>query len=112
MDIPGSILLAEEAKPILEAANVSRETDIGEGYRFEYKGNVYWILQTGIKFPWPTDSSPDGWHIVYRLTEQEEEAGKPPSEKLGLFEKTQPYIIVLIVIAALFALGYFVRAVK
>ena len=83
----GYTLPAAKAKVILEAAGVTPNLDIGDGFSFDYGGRTYWILQRGIKFPEPDSTSPDGWHIVYGPSQEEVEMGKPPASEPGPLEQ-------------------------
>lgn len=85
----GSLLSAPAARPILEAAGVTPEMDIGiEGFEFPYGGNTFWIMQRGIKFPNPDNTSPDGWHIVYSPSQEELDLGKLPENPIDAITGT------------------------
>lgn len=80
----GRYLSATQAAGILAYANIGPNDDIGESRVITYAGKVYWILQTGVKFPNPTATSPDGWHSVYEPSQEEIDLGKAPPD-LDLF---------------------------
>lgn len=97
----GRYLSASQAAGILAYAGVGADDDIGEGQIIEYAGKVYWILQTGTKFPNPTATSPDGWHSVYEPSQEEIALGKLPVEQdpfAGLTGLLQTAAIVLAIV--------------
>lgn len=74
----GRILPSYESAPILDYYGVNASTDIGETHEVVYNGVTYWIMQRGVKFPNPSDTSPDGWHIVYQPSDEELELSNLP----------------------------------
>lgn len=76
----GRFLMASEAAPVLAYANVGpRDTLPIDGLTVTYNGKVYWILELETKFPNPTRTSPDGWHVVYGPSQEEIDVNKKPS---------------------------------
>lgn len=78
----GAVLTRDRARPILQHFGIKRDTDIGpEGIEVQYQGEIYWILQYEVTFPEITENSPDGRHIVYGPSEEEQVMGpKIPEE--------------------------------
>ena len=72
------LLTASEAAPILAAAGITRDSDVGEGQDFTFGQITYWILQMGVTFPYPTSNSPDGKHLVYSPSQGELDQRTPP----------------------------------
>ena len=80
----GFVLPKDQAKIILDAFNISANDYIDpfNGMEITYKGNKYLIMQRDVWFPPDTSlTTPDGWHIVYAPSEEEQilmEAGDKP----------------------------------
>ena len=74
----GVIVPASRAKRILEAAGVPPQR-LGlqpEGFEISYDGVIFTILERDVWFP-PSETSPDGWHIVYAPSQEELDAWRP-----------------------------------
>ena len=74
----GSIVSSSLAAKVLAAAGIPAEQiGIGpDGEAFEYGGKVYYIMEREVWFP-PSETSPDGWHIIYSPSDEEEAERKP-----------------------------------
>lgn len=76
----GRLLPSGEAKIILDYFGILPDTDLGYSMMpVKYSGVDYWIAQNETRFPAPTSSSPDGWHIVYSPSQEEIDVSKPPA---------------------------------
>jgi hypothetical protein len=74
----GVIVPASKAKQVLDAAGIPAQ-QLGltaEGIDVEIQGVVFTILERDVWYP-PSETSPDGWHIVYAPSQQELEAWNP-----------------------------------
>jgi hypothetical protein len=66
----GQIVTGTAAAAVLQGTGVAPEDITGQGLTVYFNGEVYWILQREVYFP-PSESSPDGWHLVYKPSEDE-----------------------------------------
>jgi hypothetical protein len=78
----GFLLSASQAAPILALSGVAPDTDLGyDSVSVDYNGKTYWVIQTEVRFPNPTSSSPDGWHVVYSPTPEEIKIQNPTPQE-------------------------------
>lgn len=72
----GQLITGDLARTVLNAAGIKPNDVPGDFYSFNYGGNVYWVIQREMYFS-PNDVSVDGWHLVYKPSNDEIAGGGP-----------------------------------
>lgn len=97
----GVVVSSAEAKVVCLAAGIGRYDAVPvSGLTVEVAGRLYTILQLETTWPGPTSTSPDGTHVVYKLSQEETDARKNPNQTW--WDTARPYVIAVLVLVAVY----------